>query len=126
MNVLDPGHRYELRHLDGDGVSTLTFVKREGLGYPGNVGHWEGTNLQEVLRALIDRLQYLNGQIADRRNDRVLHCLRLAIWQLELRAAERHGRCDAAFLAEYDVGQIEAYPTCATCGHIGCGGTCHV
>jgi len=38
MQELDRGHKYALRHLDGNEVETLTFVKREGDGYPGNIG----------------------------------------------------------------------------------------
>lgn len=124
MKVLDPGHDYELAHLDGDGVSFLTFVKREGEGYPGNVGHWEGTNLQEVLRALIDRVRYLDGQICHRRNGTVLRALQIAMWELEARAAERHDRY-SDFIGAHDVSQIEGYGTCPTCGHVGCDESCH-
>lgn len=71
MKVIDPGHVYELAHLDGQHVERLVFVKREGDGYPGNFGHHEGTNLQEVLRALIDRVEYLNRhECRDRRHAR--------------------------------------------------------
>ena len=62
MRVLDPGHRYALRHLDGDGETVLQFVNREGEKYPGNAGACEGTTMQEILRALIDRAAYVNGQ----------------------------------------------------------------
>lgn len=120
MKVLDPGHVYELGHLDGPGTSILTFVKREGDGYPGNVGHHEGANLQEVLRALIDRVHYLDDQIHDTTNDDVVANLRVALWFLETRAAIRHGRTLSVPIAF-----IEQQPTCAKCGHIGCGGGCH-
>jgi hypothetical protein len=53
VRTLDPGHRYALANLDGDGEDMLTFVKREGMLYPGNVGSHAGTTMQEVLRALI-------------------------------------------------------------------------
>lgn len=56
MKVIDPGHVYDLRSLDGEQLNRLVFVKREGPSYPGNVGHYPGTTMQEVLRALIDRL----------------------------------------------------------------------
>src|SRR5258707_13345918 len=52
-----------LINLDGVCMQTLQFVKREGEGYPGNIGHHEGTTMQEVLRVLIDRAKYINGQI---------------------------------------------------------------
>lgn len=52
MRVVDPGHVYDLVSLDGGQVHRLTFVKRLGERYPGNVGFpHAGTNMQEVLRA---------------------------------------------------------------------------
>lgn len=125
MDVLDPGHKYHLRSLDlpeGDdrGFQTLTFVKREGPGYPGNIGHYSGTTTQEVLRALIDRAHYVDNQIPDLANRWVIYYLRAAIWQLEKRAATRHGR---EFVVPVD--GIELLPTCEKCNHVGCDGTCH-
>src|SRR4051812_14687800 len=62
MTVLDPGHTYALGILDGDDAMILCFVKREGERYPGNVGVQCGTTLQEVLRACLDRIDYLDRQ----------------------------------------------------------------
>ena len=115
MEVLDPGHLYALNILDGEGVEVLRFVKREGSDYPGNADAYAGTNLQEVLRACIDRVKYLNAQISDPSNALVIEHLREAIRLLEERAARRHGR---AFVT--GEGQIECEPTCARCGHVGC------
>jgi hypothetical protein len=52
MKIIDPGHKYELDQLDGEGKEILTFVKRDTPSerYPGNQGHYPGTNMQEVLR----------------------------------------------------------------------------
>jgi hypothetical protein len=119
MESIDPGHIYELTHIDGSGKSKLVFVKREGAGYPGNTGHHEGTNIQEVVRALIDRLFYLDDQIPDRRNWEAVAHLREVIVQLETRAAKRHGRRTPRYKTE-----IEEMPVCAQCGHIGCKGEC--
>lgn len=129
MNIVDPGHKYELRRLDGVGYEILTFVKREGEGYPGNVGHHSGTTTQEVLRALIERAEYVDGQIPHKANHEVIGCLRRAIWELEGRAAERHGRLEA-FLERFPPGPVESYDietarTCDKCNHIGCEGACH-
>lgn len=128
MRVIDPGHKYVLRVLDDDVLDfkfphgvTLTFVKREGLGYPGNVGSYGGTTTQEVLRALIERTKYVDNQIPDQRNTQVLYHLRSAILELEMRAAQRHGRL--LDLSIFD--QIEDQPVCDKCNHIGCDGTCH-
>lgn len=123
MKVHDPGHIYELENLDDTGGKfpkvVLCFVKREGEGYPGNVGHHPGTNLQEVLRALIDRVEYLNSQIYDDSNLLVVNDLRNALWNLESRAALRHGRT-----LDIGIREIESHPVCTKCGHIGCRGSC--
>lgn len=117
MRVLCAGHRYELDHLDGSGHSELVFVKRIGDKYPGNgVDPHEGTNIQEVLRALINRVEYLNSQDRHPTNVVVLSCLRQSILSLEQRAAERHGR----ILKRTDENGIEYDATCHICGHIEC------
>lgn len=117
MKAIERGHTYHLQSLDGGDVELLRFVKREGEGYPGNVGHHPGTIIQDVLRACIDRLDYVNGQIPCQENREAKGCLEGAIWLLEYRAAERHGR-------HLSVGptDIAALPTCPGCGHIECGG----
>lgn len=124
MKVIDPGHHYALAALDkpagvAESYELLKFVKREGEGYPGNAGHHSGTNIQEVLRALIDRVKYLDKQIPHDSNTVIVMNLRNALWLLECRAAERHGRKKPRYI------DIELEPTCSTCGHVGCEGTCH-
>src|SRR5271157_4800434 len=92
MRILDPGHSYVLDHIDGLGKTTLRFVKREGEGYPRNVGHHEGTTMQEVLRALIERAEYVQGQIPCPETEAAIEHMKLAVHGMELRAARRHGR----------------------------------
>jgi len=124
MKVHDPGHSYLVNKLAGTkesattevGVDLISFVKREGEGYPGNVGHHDGTNCQELIRVLIDRLQYLDNQIMDPANIHAIECLRTALLDLEMRAARRHGlRLPRSISRE-----IELLPTCLHCGHIVC------
>jgi hypothetical protein len=117
MRVLDAGHKYLLRNYDCQSgeAQTLVFMKREGEGYPGNVGHYAGTNCQEVIRALIDRVLYLDGQIDCAENQVALAGLRSALLAFELRAARRHGRELAL-----DGPNIEQAFTCRVCGHIDC------
>lgn len=117
MKIIDAGHKYQLQTLDGDEKVELRFVKREGPGYPGNVGSHSGTNIQDVLRVCIDRVKYLNNQIWCEENKRVIEHLRWAIYELETRAAHRHKR---NFF--YGLDSIEGFGTCTTCGHIGCVG----
>ena len=133
MIIIDPGHTYQLDVLDGytngtvDGYThiVLPFVKREGEKYPGNVGHYPGTNLQECWRAEINRLQYLNQQIPCGETMMAIKHLRLNIMLLEQRAARRHGRKHPVEYNDRILHSIEALPTCKLCGHIGCEGTCH-
>jgi len=119
MRVLDPGHKYALKHLDGPGEEILTFVKREGASYPGNVGKYAGTNLQEDWRAGINRLQYLNTQQPHAANGRCIERLRANIADLEKRAAEQHGRSMPAF-----ADAVEDMPVCDNCGHVECAANC--
>ena len=116
MRVLDPGHRYALPHLDGEKETVLQFVKREGAIYPGNVGHCEGVNMQEVLRALIERAIYLDAQLPAHETMLAISYMKLAVHSLESRAARRHGR------ASPDVENSVYGDTCRGCGHVGCDG----
>lgn len=127
MKVLDPGHQYYLDVLDSMGPGmVLTFVKREGENYPGNSGRHPGTTIQEVLRALIDRVKYLDNQIPHVRNSDTLRSLRRAIFDLEVRAAERHNRLHSFNRLVFNsILDIETIPVCQKCLHIGCEGDCH-
>lgn len=121
MKVVDPGHVFDLDTIDGDGEQArLVFVKREGINYPGNVGAHAGTTIQEVLRALISRGEYVNGQVP---SDETTECV--ALWRrslrlMEERASRRHGRLLVATDAELESGATK----CAVCGHHGCVGEC--
>jgi hypothetical protein len=118
MRVIDPGHHYELDVFDGDATgyrSLLRFMKRVGHGYPHNTEPtYPGTNCQEVIRALIDRVKYLHMQIPHPKNGAILDGLRAALVAFEERAAERHGR--ELVLTK----TIEHEISCQACGHIGC------
>lgn len=126
MKTIDPGHMYSLNMLDVEGderhsTEMLIFVKRQGSRYPGNVSHYPGTNCQEVMRALIDRVKYLDSQIPDPRNQPVIEHLREALWLFESRAAQRYGRVLPPLESFV---RIEEEPTCSGCAHIRCNGEC--
>jgi hypothetical protein len=120
MKELDEGHYYELDSLDGEsGIQRLQFVKREGLKYPGNVGHNPGTNCQEVTRTLVARSIYINKQIPCWQTWLSKYLYAGAIWLYEHRAAKRHRRKAPRFWeAVYGA-------TCKNCGHVGCDGLHH-
>lgn len=90
FKIIDPGHRYELKHIDGFGSHYLTFVKRCGENFPGNVGAYEGTTLQIVIRVLINRVYYLDSQKTCLENKLIIKFLKYCLWLLEFRAARRH------------------------------------
>ncbi len=116
MKVIDAGHHYELDVFDGQHPrSFLRFMKRIGYRYPHNEGSpYSGTNCQEVIRALLDRVKYLHMQIPHPQNGVIIAALRTALVAFEERAAERHDR-DLTLSVT-----IEHEPTCRRCGHIGC------
>lgn len=121
MEVIDPGHKYNLSMYDGNGSQTLTFVKRNDPPekFPGNVDAYPGTIIQEVLRVLIDRVKYVENQVSNPScNVNVIDSLRSAIWYLERRTVERRGE-DFNPL-DPPIFKIELQPTCLKCGHINC------
>lgn len=83
MKVIEPGHIYQLQHLDGSGAGLLVFVNRET-----GTEH-EGTQTQDVLRVLIDRTQHCDGCLRWDGNDKIIHHLRMALALHEARALER-------------------------------------
>lgn len=89
MKILEPGHKYELEHLESEGKETLTFIRRSsGIVDYGDREH-PGTNTQEVIRALIDRSLYLDWVLpCDETKDAVWH-LRQALYCYEVRAWKR-------------------------------------
>ena len=127
MKVLDPGHRYELGHLDSDGAEVLTFIKRNG-GPVQRDEEYPGTFSQEVIRALIDRTKYLDALLPCRENVMALAGLRQALYWYEVRAYRRHAqglnRVNALddetveLPVPFEMHHIEELPTCASCGHI--------
>jgi hypothetical protein len=116
MKILEAGHKYQLDSIDGELLITLTFLKREGVKYPFNKGAHPGTNVQEVLRALIDRTRYLLAQVPCMETEQALHNLESALGWYEVRAARNHGRTLELWSAQ----NLSSLPTCPVCGHIQC------
>lgn len=85
MKELYKGHKFSLRHLDGNGETELQFVQRAPLHQPK-----EGVTNQEVLRAIIARVKALNEEVPWEGNKQILYHLRMAIALHESRAIERH------------------------------------
>lgn len=127
MKCLDPGHSYILDSYSPNGATKYTdgnrldFIKKIGDGFPGNRGQEQiGTNCQEVLRAVIDRVSYLREQAikledADsvEDDDAILLHLRSSLLIFETRAARVKGEPFPSISQP-----IESLLTCSICGHV--------
>lgn len=89
VKVIEPGHIYMLDWLDtqpmkgSDDLRRLTFVNREEGSKHG------GAQNQDVLRAVIDRVKYLERQLPHEVNKAIIFHLRMALVLHESRALER-------------------------------------
>lgn len=119
MKVLDPGHLFALQALDGKWPTLLRCVKRNQPPekYPGNRDAYPGTNCQEVIRALISRLKYLDQQQPARQNDDAIFHLEMVLLALEDRAHQKHG---SEVIADLSIDEVLAATPCPTCGHVLC------
>jgi hypothetical protein len=127
MRILDSGHLYALHHLEDAGEQLLRFVKRSG-GPASYDAEYAGTTCQEVLRALINRLTFVDALLPAIENRQALEAARVCLWALEARAYRRRQQGDSRIHAQHDSAppvpfsqeQIETYPPCSWCGHIFC------
>ena len=87
MKIVDPGHIYILQGNKNTDPCTLLFFKDEAIN---DSGHG-GTTNQEVCRALIDRIKFLNNQQPCILNETMIIFLRSVIELHEMRAAEQKG-----------------------------------
>ena len=114
MEIIDKGHLYKLKSLDGDYDQTIRFVKRTYLRKPKS-NTYAGTTCQDVLRVLYDRVQYLHDEIPHWVNPIIMFFLKASVWLFELRAARRRKHYYFHTL-EYSI----TSPMCHKCGHTDC------
>lgn len=95
MKVITTGHKYELASFEGGTPQTLQFIEKtpnlqagNGLLFTVN----DGTTNEEMLRVLIDRMQYLNGVFPCRENALVITKLEESLMWLNKRTADRLAR----------------------------------
>ncbi len=88
MKTVDEGHIYELDQLGTDETVQLKFIKRSGKDIKHD-DEWPGLQTQEVLRALVDRTQYLNDLIPCTESQDAVYYLRMALFCYEVRAYRR-------------------------------------
>ena len=94
MQVITTGHKYELASFEGGTPQSLQFIEK----VPTSEGSKElrtvndGTTNEEVLKVLIDRLQYLNGKFPCRENAIVITKLEESLMWLNKRTSDRLAR----------------------------------
>lgn len=93
MNILKPGHFYELASFEGGKPQRIQFIeKREVAGSKKLETVADGTTNEELLKVLIDRLSFLNNKMDHRENRRAIKYLEEALSALERRNTERRTR----------------------------------
>lgn len=94
MKVITTGHKYELASFEGGPAQTLQFIEKVPSKEPSAplVTVNDGATNEEVLKVLIDRLQYLNGKFPCRENALVITKLEESLMWLNKRTAERQAR----------------------------------
>lgn len=99
MKIITQGHRYELDHFESYGlpgcpVQTLQFIEKrpKGEGSTELETVNDGTTNEEVLRVMVNRMQYLQGKFPCRENAIVITKLEEALMWLEKRTADRKAR----------------------------------
>lgn len=89
MKVLDNGHKYEVVNFNKEGEALgsqqISFVKDRCINGDG----YEGTNCQELLRVLINRVQFLESQLHSDVNETIIKHLRASIVLFEQRHLQR-------------------------------------
>jgi hypothetical protein len=123
MKIIKPGHIYqpELYDTPIKYDNMIYFMERYGEKYPGNKETQSGTNCQELMRILINRISYLNNQEECFENIECIAKQQICIELFEQRAAKRHGLNLNKF--NFIETNIEDLPTCKICGHIICNHT---
>lgn len=94
MKTITTGHKYELASFEGGPAQTLQFIEKVPSKDPlaALVTINDGTTNEEVLKVLIDRLQYLNGKFPCRENALVITKLEESLMWLNKRTADRQAR----------------------------------
>lgn len=94
MKVSTIGHKYELASFEGSGSQVIQFIEK----IPATEGSKDlitvndGTTNEEVIKVLIDRVQYLNGKFPCRENSIVITKLEEALMWLNKRTSDRLAR----------------------------------
>lgn len=91
MKIIDEGYEYSLASLEGDTAQLLRFKKTKEVNGELVTMH-DGTSNEELIKALINRLHFLNEWMYDSYNSEALIHLENALNALNARQADRKAR----------------------------------
>lgn len=93
MKVLTEGHQYELQNFEGTTPQVLQFIHKEPDPVQSEPGKLitlsDGTTNEEVLKVLINRMEYLQSKFPCRENAIVITRLEEALMWLDKRTMNR-------------------------------------
>jgi hypothetical protein len=94
MKILTLGHKYALDHFEaGHPVQTIQFIEKAPVaGGTSLVIINDGTTNEEVLKMMIDRMNYLQAKFPCRENAIVITKLEESLMWLNKRTADRQAR----------------------------------
>ncbi len=91
MRIVDEGYEYGLASLEGSEQQLIKFKKTVEIGGK-LITQQDGTSNEELIKALINRLHYLNEWMYDSFNSEALIHLENALNALHARQADRKAR----------------------------------
>jgi len=93
MKILTQGHKYELESFDGRVLQEIQFIEKE-MDQDTNLLKTinDGTTNEEVLKVLIDRLQFLNAKVPSRESSIAITKIQEGLMWLEKRTEDRADR----------------------------------
>lgn len=92
MKIITPGHKYELESFEGGPPQALQFIEKAGSQSGELKTVHDGTTNEEVLRVLIDRLNFLQNRFPCRENAIATTHIETALLWLEQRTKNRKER----------------------------------
>jgi hypothetical protein len=105
MRIIEPGHVYGLFRGPVREGEVLRFIRRSSAAVDYGNGEHAGTNTQEVIRVLIDRLGFLRGRVRWIDLSEVIYSLRMALFCYEARAWARKQQQTNRQAGQHDLGK---------------------
>lgn len=96
MQVLRPGHKYHLQNFHNPNApgQVIQFIEKAPTGEPGGKLQttYDGTTNEEILKMLIDRMQFLHDKFPSEETACSMSHLKSALYAQQSRTYERQQR----------------------------------